>query len=53
MDQYLTRTWLDGRRPVRVDARVTTVNGEQRLSIDLELDTGVRFSANITDLIPD
>ncbi len=52
MDQYLTRTWLDGRRMVRVDARVTTVDGEQRLSIDLLLDTGVRFSAFINDVIP-
>lgn len=53
MDQYITRTWLDGRRPVRVDARVATVDGEQKLAIDLELDTGVRFSAYVTDRIPD
>lgn len=51
MDQALTRTWLDGAKPVRVDARVSTIEGQQTLAIDLYLDSGVKFSANITDTL--
>jgi hypothetical protein len=51
LDQALTRTWLDGAKPVRVDAQVTTIGGQQTLAIDLYLYSDVKFSANITDTL--